>query len=480
MYKKLRKLCAWALAVVTVLTIIPSSGMVMADTEPANAKEVEQGTVYFKVPNVDSQIVVSTEDGSKQTITVSDGKTTLTDKDGNTSDAVIENGYCLELTEDVGTVISTEVIASDGYEVGTYHILSDTGDEIENKSLSSDNKYDLTVSENVQVVEVVLNEVETQSETTEETEETEVVEEPEEPTEIEEVTEEVTEPVEEIIEESRESNESVTETSPAINSLSASARAYNIFDHIGQTVNVQTWHQSQDTDSYKISWVNSNGVVKHRSKQGRLGVVSKLQPGTYNDDYLLQVMWCGDADISMRTGTRVVRDLSTYYYTGYTQTKLKQAAALFYWWDLHYGDEVSSFQNYYVKQAIVWWIKGSSESGKQGNTPYANWNNTSLRAKQKELWSTGLSWAKSNYQYFAVKAVLLTGENQPLFTMTYTYEPTGKAYLEKSSNNSTLTSGNGNYSLEGEKRGMYIYTPLHLVFHTYSIFKIFSLIIYPK
>ena len=170
MYKKLKKLCAWALAVVTVLTMVPSSGLVMADTEPANAtQEVEQGTVYFKVPNADSQIIVSTkEDGSdKQTITVSNGKTTLTDEDGNVSDAVIENGYCLELTEDVGTVISTEVIASDGYEVGTYHILSDTGDEIENKSLSSDNKYDITVSEDVQVVEVIFNKVETQEQESE-------------------------------------------------------------------------------------------------------------------------------------------------------------------------------------------------------------------------------------------------------------------------------------------------------------------------
>ena len=136
-------------------------------------------------------------------------------------------------------------------------------------------------------------------------------------------------------------------------------------------------------------------------------------------------MWCGDADISMRTGTRVVRNLATYSYTGYTQTRLKQAAALFYWWDSHYGDKVSSFQNYYVKQAIVWWIKGSNESGKKGNTPYANWDNTSLRAMQKELWSTGLKWANSNYSYFDVDAVLLTGENQPLFTMRYNYEPTG-------------------------------------------------------
>lgn len=216
------------------------------------------------------------------------------------------------------------------------------------------------------------------------------------------------------------------------NFLAASdnARAgYDIFSHINQQVNVQTWDKSQDTDSYKISWVNSNGVVKHKSQQGRLGVVSKLQqPGIYNDKYLLQIMWCGDTDIPMRTGTRVVRDLSKYSYTGYTQTRLKQAAALFYWWDSHYGDDVSSFQNYYVKQAIVWWIKGSNESGKKGNTPYANWDNTSLRAKQKALWTTGLDWAKSNYSYFDVDAVLLVGENQPLFTMRYEYHP--KEYTE--------------------------------------------------
>ena len=677
MYKKLRKFCAWALAVVTVVSLVPSSGLVMADeTDTSVNAEVEQGTVYFKVPDAGGQVLVTTdkdtEDKNTQTITVTDEKTTLTDKDGNETDVTLtEEGYSLEITGDVESVVDVEILPAEGYEVGTYHILSDTGDVVDEPEISSENKYEVTISKDVQVVEVLFDAVETQSETTEETE---VVEEP---TETEEVTEEVTEPVKETTEETTEKSEPVevdeeaettsetedtdafikaymeseervqkildenwdlgysenylmgiapnyvgeivytkgglgsrgaidvinyhdpndwtnhsilnhwtegilgtssewmfcanpkahfqsgyktavnatkyytqdtitlvagvnyyvdhyfcsgldstdkyfikqtfvwrllndvnhwytgsgadriafeygnglkdnqghwvadhmngyedavnwvtanksslvcsgeifegsgqplsrwscqynptgsggdsdevseTETSTAINNLSASARAYNVFDHIGQTVNVQTWDQSQDTDSYKISWVNPNGVVKHRSKQGRLGVVSKLQPpGTYNDNYLLQTMWCGDADISMRTGTRVVRDLSTYYYKGYTQTRLKQAAALFYWWDSHYGDDVSSFQNYYVKQAIVWWIKGSSESGKQGNTPYANWDNTSLRAKQKELWSTGLSWANSNYQYFDVDAVLLTGENQPLFTMRYTYEPT--------------------------------------------------------
>lgn len=209
MCRKLKKLCAWALAVVTVLSVVPSSGMVLADQttdeNTANVEEVNQGTVYFKVPNANGQIVVSTdteneEEADKQTITVSDEKTTLTDKDGNVSDvALTEEGYCLELTEDMGTTIHTEVIASDGYEVGTYHILSDTGDEVENKSLSSDNKYDVTVSSDVQVVEVVFNAIadvqakeseseevtteETTEETTEVVEEEPVVEEPAETTE---------------------------------------------------------------------------------------------------------------------------------------------------------------------------------------------------------------------------------------------------------------------------------------------------------
>lgn len=454
MRKKLKKLCALVLSAVTVLSILPSSGLVNAETDTdITAEESVQSTVYFKVPNPSGQVIVTsnadTDEEVIQTITVDEEKTTLTDNDGNTSDVTLtEEEYCLELTEEVGETINLEFVASEGYEVDTYHIISDAGDEnesIEEITLSDDNKYEYTFTEESQVLEVTFNATQTTQSTMEEN----VVEEQDVSSQEEETVTEVAEP--ETTTKNQESNNSSNETSN--NDVAeeeevgtsyvgvseeevqaykdglikkAEARAYNVFDHIGQTVNVQTWDKSQDTDSYKISWVNSNGVVKHKSQQGRLGVVSKLQqPGIYNDKYLLQIMWCGDTDIPMRTGTRVVRDLSKYSYTGYTQTRLKQAAALFYWWDSHYGDDVSSFQNYYVKQAIVWWIKGSNESGKKGNTPYANWDNTSLRAMQKELWSTGLKWANSNYSYFDVDAVLLTGENQPLFTMNYTYEPTG-------------------------------------------------------
>ena len=206
MYKKLRKFCAWALAVVTVVSLVPSSGLVMADeTDTSVNAEVEQGTVYFKVPNAGGQVLVTTdkdtEDENTQTITVTDEKTTLTDKDGNETDVTLtEEGYSLEITEDVESVVDVEILPAEGYEVGTYHILSDTGDVVDEPEISSENKYEVTISKDIQVVEVLFNAVETQSETTEETE---VVEEPTE-------TEEVTEPVEETTEESQESSDSVT------------------------------------------------------------------------------------------------------------------------------------------------------------------------------------------------------------------------------------------------------------------------------
>lgn len=210
MYKKLRKFCAWALAVVTVVSLVPSSGLVMADeTDTSVNAEVEQGTIYFKVPDAGGQVLVTTdkdtEDENTQIITVTDEKTTLTDKDGNETDvALTEEGYSLEITGDVESVVDVEILPAEGYEVGTYHILSDTGDVVDEPEISSENKYEVTISKDIQVVEVLFNTVKTQSETTEETE---VVEEP---TETEEVTEEVTEPVEETTEESQESNESVT------------------------------------------------------------------------------------------------------------------------------------------------------------------------------------------------------------------------------------------------------------------------------
>ena len=185
MRKKLKKLCALVLSAVTVLSILPSSGLVNAETDTdITAEESVQSTVYFKIPNPSGQVIVTsnadTDEEVIQTITVDEEKTTLTDNDGNTSDVTLtEEGYCLELTEEVGETINLEFVASDGYEVGTYHIISDAGDEnesIEEITLSDDNKYEYTFTEESQVLEVTFNAVQTTQSTTEEETVTEVTE----------------------------------------------------------------------------------------------------------------------------------------------------------------------------------------------------------------------------------------------------------------------------------------------------------------
>lgn len=339
MCKKLKKLCAWALAVVTVFSVIPSSGFVMADTtgNEASESEVEQGTVYFKVPNADGQIVVSTqEDGSdKQTITVTDEKTTLTDKDGNVSDvALTEEGYCLELTEEVGTTIHTEVIASDGYEVGTYHILSDTGDEVENKSLSSDNKYDVTVSSDVQVVEVVFNAI------PEETVEPEEVVTPDE--ETSEVVEEETEVSEETTNE-----ETSEETTPESEEETVTP---------DNTETEETLEDSKEGSSYV-------GVSEEEQAEYEEGLIPEIEPNytkTYSaSDSNSISTFSADNSISPRYGDTTVEE--------YGSVTLADASGLsregLLWW---LGSHVSD--NYYLSTPYnPGWIPNSGMSADYRN-----------------------------------------------------------------------------------------------------------------
>lgn len=181
MRKKLKKLCALVLSAVTVLSVLPSSGLVSAETDAdITAEESVQSTVYLKVPNPSGQVIVTsnanTDEEVIQTITVDEEKTTLTDNEGNTSDVTLtQEGYCLELTEEVGETINLEFVASDGYEVGTYRILTDSGDEVENVTLSDDNKYEYTFTEDDQVLEVTFKAIESADTTSDETTEEETI-----------------------------------------------------------------------------------------------------------------------------------------------------------------------------------------------------------------------------------------------------------------------------------------------------------------
>ena len=496
MCKKLKKLCAWALAVVTVFSVIPSSGFVMADTtgNEASESEVEQGTVYFKVPNADGQIVVSTqEDGSdKQTITVTDEKTTLTDKDGNVSDvALTEEGYCLELTEDVGTTIHTEVIASDGYEVGTYHILSDTGDEVENKSLSSDNKYDVTVSSDVQVVEVVFNVIPTEASNDEETVEPEEVVTPDE--ETSEVVEEETEVSEETTteetseettpeeiaseEETVPENEENTETEESVRDY-ASEDVRNKIDEANKIIK-ENFNIGKSENAnlgiaplYVGETIYSKGFSAELGERGTISIINYHEDGVnYDliDDYDEGIlgadtgewMFCSNPSMHFSSGYKTSVDARNYY----SDDTITLIAGLLYYVDQNACDGLTDVNRYYIKQGLVWtilntvdnWYGGSNVAYEYGNGMYDNQGHA-IAGHVNDFYYNGTAWVNENKDSLTCSGEIFEGNGQPISRWNCNYTPKpkqGDVTLKKSTGDSSLTSGNANYSYAGAQYGVY-------------------------
>lgn len=475
MYKKLRKFCAWALAVVTVVSLVPSSGLVMADeTDTSVNAEVEQGTIYFKVPDAGGQVLVTTdkdsEDENTQTITVTDEKTTLTDKDGNETDVTLtEEGYSLEITGDVESVVNVEILPAEGYEVGTYHILSDTGDVVDEPEISSENKYEVTISKDVQVVEVLFNAVETQSDTTEETE---VVEEP---TETEEVTEEVTEPVEETTEETTEKSEPVevdeeAETTSETEDTDAFIKAYMELD--------ENWWDLGYSENYLMgiapNYVGESIYSKKLSSDKRvIDVIRYNNPDPNNwQDYDRLRRWkesilgkdgeqlyCSDPTMTFKEGWKTSVNAANYY----NENTIKTIAGLLYYADRNFCGGLSDTDRYYIKQTYVWTILNEVNrwytGGARINIEYGN--NTQdgaghwISNHQSDVWYQGLAWVQSNWNYLSCSGEIFQGDGQPLSRWSCQYNPTGSGYIVKTSSNTSLTSGNSNYNLTGATYNIY-------------------------
>lgn len=472
MYKKLRKFCAWALAVVTVVSLVPSSGLVMADeTDTSVNAEVEQGTIYFKVPDAGGQVLVTTdkdtEDENTQTITVTDEKTTLTDKDGNETDVTLtEEGYSLEITGDVESVVNVEILPAEGYEVGTYHILSDTGDVVDEPEISSENKYEVTISKDVQVVEVLFNAVETQSDTTEETE---VVEEP---TETEEVTEEVTEPVEETTEETTEESEPVeveessNDNVEKMTDLEKTEKGYEILKSLGlgkaEGTRIQPRYVGESIYSKKLS-----------SDKRVIDVIRYNNPDPNNwQDYDRLSRWkesilgkdgeqlyCSDPTMTFKEGWKTSVNAANYY----NENTIKTIAGLLYYADRNFCGGLSDTDRYYIKQTYVWtilnevtrWYTGGAriniEYGNNTKDGAGHW----ISNHQSDVWYQGLAWVQSNWNYLSCSGEIFQGDGQPLSRWSCSYNPNGYGYLHKTSADASLTSGNSNYSLEGAHYGIW-------------------------
>lgn len=437
MRKKLKKLCALVLSAVTVLSILPSSGLVNAETDTdITAEESVQSTVYFKVPNPSGQVIVTsnadTDEEVIQTITVDKEKTTLTDNDGNTSDVTLtEEGYCLELTEEVGETITLEFVASDGYEVGTYHILTDTGDEnesVEETTLSDDNKYEYTFTEESQVLEVTFTAIETENVNTQE--DTVPVDEfkttpvkEEEPTSEEETT--IPEG-----EETMENNESLISITEG-------------FDY-STIADLRCDYSERDWSKYGID----DSTIEYYKEKG-IDILTDETHGSHLEDRLKK---------TSSNKLRTANAKSASYYVGQQISGTANITSVYF--------DSSNGQSYF------WFNLGGNLSG-WGLTANA-WcaDNTAAEPPVGHPIISVTATITKIENGYAYANVLLTpqgvtdgvsrdeygrlyGYQHIAGTIRIPYQPTGSGYIVKTSSNTSLTSGNSNYNLTGATYNIY-------------------------
>lgn len=418
MCKKLKKICAWALTLVTVFSAIPATNMVLADeTETSVNEEVEQGTVYFKVPNAGGQILVTTDKDTDeeniQTITVTDEKTTLTDKDGNESDVTLtEEGYCLEITEEVESVVNIEIMPADGYEVGAYHILSDTGDVKEEPEISSENKYTVTISKDVQVAEILFSAVETEDANADEVDT--LQKDSENDLKNEDADEDETTDINDINGNNEVDKPVDISKIPQISTFSANSLAATRSSGSFKTL-VDYW----DTN-VNVEVVNNSGKVVDDWHES---IIGSSNGNTW--------AYCADPTQKFWDGSFTSKNAVNQYNT----TIVKKLGALMYWSDKHITCRMADHLRYALNTSIVWnvlnknsghWVNGWYYAGR-GQKDKAGHNMTT---HIKSLYSTGWDWMNNNYQYMNVSATYwYRSGSQPIITLSYTYNPTGSGYI---------------------------------------------------
>lgn len=129
------KLCAWFLVCATVLTTLGSSGsMVFADNDtPQPQTETEFSTLSVK-SGEGGEISIELPDGQIETAT---------------------SGNSISMEVETGSTVKATVSATEGYEVSTYRLTTDSGDS---QDIDTYDSYSFIISENV-TLEAEYNEV---------------------------------------------------------------------------------------------------------------------------------------------------------------------------------------------------------------------------------------------------------------------------------------------------------------------------------
>ena len=186
-------------------------------------------------------------------------------------------------------------------------------------------------------------------------------------------------------------------------------------------------------------------VILEHWNEGRLG--------TSNGEEL----YCANPTVSFRAGYKTAVDAAKYY----NKATIQMIAAMFYYYDHYACSGINSNYDYLFKQCAVWWVLNEAHHW-YGNVVIETGNNVKcnlghwLATHKSEYMANGMAWARKNYQYFQdAYGIMYEGAGQPLSKWGGTYKPFGTVRLKKESANPSVTTQNGNYSLEGAEFGVY-------------------------
>lgn len=428
------KLCAWLLVCVTVLTTLGSSGAsVFADNGNKNTQTETQVSTLSVKSGEGGEISVELPDGQIETATV-------------------ENDLKLEL--ETGTTVKATISVAEGYQVATYTLTTDSGNS---KDIETYDSFSFDITEST-----TLESTYSKSEPINEKDEN-----------VEIISSSNTNP---------KRNDYLQKSSTNTTSLNGeNEKSTSTNNNINNEVTWQEllrkfnsgkkeYEQLHPTKSARnnVSLFSVGDTIYSASLSGYRSPITITQYTnggykilkTWNEGLLGATpstwMYCCDPTANFSEGYKTGVP-ATNYFSEYT---IKVIGALLYWYDTNKCRGISLGDDYMFKQEIVWTVANLEKQWypnclfEHGNGQKCNLGH-SLYTHRDEWYYTGLNWAMNNYDSVATTATVYQGVGQPLIEVHSSYNPKGSAYLQKSSANTSLTSGNGNYSLANAVYGVY-------------------------
>lgn len=199
----------------------------------------------------------------------------------------------------------------------------------------------------------------------------------------------------------------------------------------------------------KQYWTQSNervGIVEKVMNDGSIG-------STFNEGHLTvegEDAYCIDINTDFKNGYKTRADASTRMSTDQIADVALSIEYVKQYTDSHGG--LSSNHAYLLRQLVVW-QRLSVHLGWQCDNVRASYDEIP-KATQDEVFAGAKAFVKENKGRYECGGYIYSGEGQELGQFWANLN-VGNATLQKSSTNTSITDGNGNYSIAGATYGVF-------------------------